>query len=477
MTAIGEKFPKTSNLWNRARPLALVAAFALTANSGCGAEGDLAEDDLSSTGSALSTTPKWTGTPDNLYALYGNSVAKMDLNCDGKDDLVVGAPDDAVTGVGKKAGKVFVYLANSLGNIGTTPMVALGSASDEDFGYAVAGADVNGDGCTDLVVGAPGFDMLFPTGGSAYVYLSAPGRTALPTPTILTVFASSFFGSTVASAGDVYAGPLATKRYAGVLVGDFSYGGHEGSAHLFRGSATGVSTTPAWTITGTTINDEFGYALAGGDINGDGYSDVIVGADGYPGGNPPAANGQVLVYKGSSTGLSTTPAWTATGALLNSAFGRSLATGDVNKDGKADLVVGAPSRNGGAVFVYQGGGSPTSLTLTLKSTIKPGPTGDHYLGASVATGDINGDTYADVVIGDYGTTGGAYAYLGGAYGLNTSTGTLKPVYWTRAGDVSTDYFGYSVATADFNKDGKADVIVGAPRNNDFTGKTYVFYGP
>jgi len=184
-------------------------------------------------------------------------------------------------------------------------------------------------------------------------------------------------GFTVASAGDVNG-----DGYDDVIVGALFYGLQgDGAVFVFHGSGTGLSATPDRSLvreqTADGINDWFGHAVASGDVNGDGYDDVIVGApnarpDGpWLGGGAGAGFGAVEVYLGSASGLSATPDWRAT-TWFSSWFGFSVAAGDVNGDGYADVIVGAPLRGpipnppeNGAVGIWLGGparaGDPSGL--------------------------------------------------------------------------------------------------------------------
>src|SRR6185503_15215080 len=198
-----------------------------------------------------------------------------------------------------------------------------------------------------------------------------------------------------------------------------------------------------------------------GDVNGDGYADVIGGADGNDAGGGNA--GRAYVYYG-GPGADAVADLTLTGAAAGDQYGFSVSTaGDVNGDGYADVIVGA-YRNGaggvdaGRAYVYYGGpvaDATADLTLT-------GAASDDQFGYSVSTaGEVNGDGYADVIVGavrnDAGgvDAGRAYVYHGGPAADAIADLTLT-------GAAAGDFFGVSVTTAgDMNGDRYADVIVGA----------------
>jgi hypothetical protein len=288
----------------------------------------------------------------------------------------------------------------------------------------------------------------------------------------------------VATAGDVNG-----DGYADVVVG--ASGGDDfgspppGTASLYLGGPSGLSTSALWTAVGEATGDRFGISVAtAGDVNGDGYADVVVGAFLNRGAFVHATGaGKAYLYQGGPSGLSTSSVWTAAGATPNNYFGYSVATaGDVNGDGYADVVVGAylsitqPGAEilyfAGTAYVYLGG--PGGLSTTAVWTAV-GQVGGGRFGYSVATaGDINGDGYADVVVGAFGEanfTGKAYLYLGGPGGLGTDAA------WNAAGEAGGARSGYSVATAgDINGDGYADVVVGSWGKPWGTGKASLYVG-
>ena len=149
--------------------------------------------------------------------------------------------------------------------------------------------------------------------------------------------------------------------YSDVIVGTYGDDNGEGRAYVYHGSATGLSTSYAWTAEGNQSNAFFGRSIASaGDVNGDGYSDVIVGAYLYDNGED--GEGRAYVYHRSATGLSTSYAWTAESNQSHASFGKSVASaGYVNGDGYSDVIVGAYGCDkceccGGRAFVYHGNG-------------------------------------------------------------------------------------------------------------------------
>jgi len=227
---------------------------------------------------------------------------------------------------------------------------------------------------------------------------------------------------------------------------------------------------------GAATNDGLGYSVAGaGDVNGDGTPDLIVGApSASPGGLFGA--GSAFVYSGADSAL----LFQKDGATAFGSLGASVAgAGDVNGDGKADFIIGAPQADPGGlsdagsayVYSYSGG---TGVLLYQKD----GAASD-YLGTSVAgAGDVNGDGKDDFIIGAYLASPGGRANAGSAYVYSGATGALL---YQKDGGAAGDFLGYSVAGAgDVNGDGKADFIIGAfyanPGGRNDAGSAYVYYG-
>src|SRR6185503_12648564 len=168
------------------------------------------------------------------------------------------------------------------------------------------------------------------------------------------------------------------------------------------GAAGIYQTSIGWNVTGVTQEDTLGNSVASaGDVNGDGYGDVIVGMENYD--NSQVNEGRALVYLGGTVGPTTTAAWSAESNEGSSHFGRSVASaGDVNGDGYGDVIVGAPDHgtplhNAGAAYVYLG--SATGLALDPAWMVK-GDRPEARFGYSVASaGDVNGDGYGDIIVG------------------------------------------------------------------------------
>jgi hypothetical protein len=413
----------------------------------------------------LATSPDWTAESDQEDAGFGSSVGTAgDVNGDGYSDVIVGA--HGYDNGQDNEGRAFVYHGSAGGLLSATPnWTAESDQAQACFGVSVGTAgDVDGDGYSDVIVGANAYDNGQENEGRAFVYHgSATGLSTTPNWTAESDQEDAQFGWSVGTAGDVDG-----DGYSDVIVGANAYDNdqqNEGRAFVYHGSAAGLSTTPNWTAESDQADAWFGTSVGtAGDVNGDGYADVIVGADGYDNGQD--EEGRAFVYHGSASGLSTTPDWTAEGDQEDAYFGTSVGTaGDVNGDGYADVIVGAYRyTNGEAIegraFVYHG--SASGLSTTPDWTAESDQV-QAYFGKSVGTaGDVNGDGYSDVIVGATWYTNGE-ASEGRAFVYHGSASGLSTTPdWTAEGDQVQAYFGKSVGTAgDVNGDGYSDVIVGA----------------
>ena len=406
---------------------------------------------------------------------YGTGLsAAGDINGDGYSDYVVGQP--YYYGGQTNEGRFEPVYGGSCGppcgpSIPTSPADLWESnQAGANEGWSVGGGgDVNGDGYSDVIVGAPLWDTATTTdAGRFQVYLgSASGLAATPSFTFEgTDGAGAYLGWWVANAGDVNGDGLSDVLVSAPYASNGSLS-QAGKVYLFLGAATptGVNPTPAWTKSGTIANEHFGIHMStAGDVNRDGYSDVIIGALGVgPGGQLGA-----FVYQGQRTGLASTPAATLIGDSVGDDYSMSVASaGDVNGDSYSDVVLGEPAWTGpdgpfqGEVRIFHGGLS--GLNTTAATTLQ-GPAAQTRFGSGASGGgDVDGDGYGDLVVGEQWLTqttfadGGAHVFLGGPSGI-------KPVSGTELAGVagSGSNFGRDVAlNLDMNGDGFADVIVGA----------------
>ena len=359
--------------------------------------------------SGLATNAAWNVTQQNTYQA---SVASAgDVNGDGYSDVIVGMPHFTTVGGGLPAnGGALVYLGSASGLATTHSWSIVGFQAGENLGRSVASAgDVNDDGFSDVIVGDPALTNPSFYEGRFHLYLgSATGLSPTPQITPESNLVGVFFGTSVAGAGDVN-----RDGFSDVVVGaPFYYNptSGEGRAFGFRGSASGLEAFPSWGVDGDQLNVELGHSVASaGDVDSDGYADVVVGAWRYSDGE--AEEGRVLVYRGSASGLQTTPSFVAHGNVANARFGHVVASaGDVNGDGFSDVLVGAPFHENGHVgegkaYLYLGSctGADTDGDLTCDAADgcpnDPGKTAPGICGCGVADTNTDGDVLPDCTDG------------------------------------------------------------------------------
>jgi uncharacterized protein YaiE (UPF0345 family) len=418
-------------------------------------------------------------------------------------------------------------LAQQSGNVDllTQANVQLDGAAAGDEASIVAGAgDVNGDGLADVIVGALLADNNGRgNSGSAYVVF---GKTSIGTVDLANLNASGSdgfridgaageAGFSVGGAGDVNGDGRADVIVGAPFAGNNGRGGSGSAYVLFGKASTGTVDLAAlnaagsdgFRIDGAVTNDQAGTAVAdAGDVNADGRADVIVGAP-LADNNATSSGSAYVLFGKTSTGTIDLANLNAAGsdgfridgaATLDEAGTAVAGAGDVNADGRADVIVGAPfARNNarpssGSAYVLFGKATTGTIDLANLNAAGSdgfridGAPGGEEAGTSVAgAGDVNADGRADVIVGaSGGGSGSAYVLFGEASMSTVDLANLNPAGsdgFRINGAAGGDQAGFRVAgTGDVNGDGRADVIVGALRagnNARFSsGSAYVLYG-
>ncbi|HSJ58982.1 MAG TPA: integrin alpha [Anaerolineae bacterium] len=431
---------------------------------------------------SLAPSADWFFGGDENGDQVGYSVGSAgDVNGDGYGEVVIGAPRDGLTT--DREGVVSLFYGKQAGLPDEVDWQAGSGQRGSLFGAAVAAAgDVNGDGYDDVLIGAPAFSDGVNAKGAAFLFFgSAAGLESEPAWSTVGTQKDGLEGHAVAGAGDVNGDGYADLIVG--VPGWSAAAMSEGAAYLFFGSAGSISQTPDWSYYGGVASAQLGASVAGaGDVNGDGYDDILVGAPGYSVDH--TGEGTILLFLGGDTGLDPAPDWQALGGQPGARLGTSVSSaGDVNGDGYDDLLAGAPhpyaeDGNPGEAFLFYGRAPLPSQHVLLSIDHREAVQFGRAVGGS---GDADGDGYDDVLVGAYLFTfdqrqeGAAFLFYGSAGGLKTQAG------WHAEGDKADTEFGYSVDVVPrLRGEGPASLVIGAPRyrqGTDPEGRAFVFYGP
>jgi len=456
----------------------------------------------------------------------GDAVANAgDINGDGIDDLIIGAYEINASYVvfGKTTGFGSTF---SLSNLNGSNGFKLTGVKGYDYaGYSVSGAgDINGDGIDDLIIGAYGTDHNGSYSGSSYVVFGSTTGFAAEIALSSLNGTNGFridgtatydrAGKAVSGAGDINGDGIDD-----LIIGASTTGDDAGSAYVLFGNTEGFGATlnlstldgsTGFRVDAASSNDYFGWSVSGaGDVNNDGIDDIIIGAleagtTGFGYVVFGSTDGFAANFNASSLDGSNGFRLDGVAARDNTGF-RVSAGGDINGDGIDDVLISARKANNGgynsgSTYVVFGRSTAFDATLALSSLDGSngfrldGVKGQDYSGWELSgAGDINGDGFADLVIGaqntsiniygEYGT-GISYVVFGSNSGfsatrsLSSLDGSNGFLLYGASGDNSGT--GVSIS-GDFNGDGVDDLVIGARSadtvtENDRTGAVYVVFG-
>jgi len=400
---------------------------------------------------ARGQTTLYTVFGDSANDQFGRSVSDAgDVDGDGFADFIVGAPFDDSNGANSGSARVFS------GADGSILYTFNGDSQTDQFGYSVSGAgDVNNDGVPDFIVGARFDDNNCNASGSARVFSGIDGS-------ILYTFNGDSpidqFGWSVSGTGDVN-----DDGHADVIVGapfDVVDGPNSGSARVFSGFDGSV----LYTLDGdSTEGDRYGFSVSdAGDVNDDGFADFIVGAPSDDNPDPPdpgGGRGDFTTNTGSArvySGIDGSVLYTVYGHIAWASLGESVNNaGDVDGDGRDDFITGAPGSVPvtftGRAWVFSG--SSGTVLYTFDG-------GVNYAISVSGAGDVDGDGFADLIVGEKFFRNDMGVEVGKA---DVFSGFDGSTLFTFVGEKFLDLLGFSVSGAgDVNDDGFADFIIGIP---------------
>ncbi len=425
-----------------------------------------------------------TGESGGGEDLFGWSVAAAgDVNGDSFPDLIVGAPScDEVAGF---AGRAYLFYGPFTGDLVAADADAIISAQNfgDNLGISVASAgDTDNDGKDDILIGARSNDAGGIQAGQAYLFRGPVNGSLSPNQATAVITGSAFeeLGIGVASAGDIN-----NDGFGDIVIGAHQFGDSNGRAYVFFGPVSGnrLSASANAIVTGQFPNDSVGIALAAGDVDNDGFDDLVLGAPHGP--IDFLDPGRVHLFFGPISGEMNAGAADVIfrGEMDNDLFGQSVDTGDMNGDGLADVVVGANqlfNDGAGKAYVFLAPFTPGLIFAVNANGKMIGEAPHDNFGDAVAVaGDVNGDGRDDMLVGawDNGTVhprgGRAYLFFGPVAGQRPALSADLIVSSEEPGD----RVGKSVnAAGDLNGNGRSDLIIGAPEFPEGDpGKAFVYF--
>ncbi|MEZ5013717.1 MAG: FG-GAP-like repeat-containing protein [Chitinophagales bacterium] len=428
----------------------------------------------------------WTGHGDTSVTAFGWSMSAVgDVNGDGYEDLLVSAIDYGNPfATEEEEGKLYLYYGGPDGLTSSPVWTYETNITVSILGFSTDGGDINGDGYSDIAAGSIQWTDPEQDEGRIWIWYGGPDGLNPDAPdwTLEMDQPYALLGSSVAMGGDINNDGYNDLFFSAKMWDEPE--SNEGKIWLYYGSPDGP-VDGGWTWQSDQTEAIAGFPVAyAGDVNGDGIDDVIIGANKYD--FVDVDDGLAVAFYGSADGPAETPDWIMSSGQKKCSFGHWVDdAGDVNGDGYDDVIISAllyeddsSQHNEGRAFVFYGSADGLADTAAWFADVNQA---EAQLGYCVAgAGDVNADGYSDVLVGaKYWTNGeeaegGAWLWFGGPNGLDTT------YCWHGEGDQANGYYGkHTGGNGDFNNDGYADFFVGAYRYTDslfMDGKGFVYYG-
>jgi hypothetical protein len=401
----------------------------------------------------------FTGEPNTTSRLGQSVVLGKDINGDGYGDMFIGAPYYR-----NIQGRVYIYYGGKDATFDVPDLTLTGEGDNNYFGHDIEVADFNNDGYADMATTALGYNSFQ---GRAYLYYGGPDFDAI---------ADKVFNGEPGTTGrfgrEIAAADINNDGCAELLVCADRLNSSRGRVYLFYGAPdTDMDTVYDLTFDGENKNDRFGLRMtAGGDVNGDNYDDVIIGAEYAPDGN---AKGKAYLFYGApGISMDRNPDKIFVGEANRDRFGNSQLLVDIDRDGFADVLIGAPgwNRAQGRTYLYWG---DTEANMDVNAdamfTGEGGALGDY-----IVCGYFNNDDYLDIVVGagNYNENRGKVYIFNGGRRVD-----IDEICDTNfIGINKGSRFGNMLASGDFNGDNYDDLAVGGRTYNNFQGRVWLYYG-
>jgi hypothetical protein len=388
-----------------------------------------------------------------------------DVNGDGFADMLICAPrcqDDR--------GRAYLYYGGKHMD-SSADVIFIGENAGSRLGnQSGVFGDVNNDGYDDVIIGVPGPTWNDKTDGYVNVYFGGPSMDSTPDIILKGEAGSGEHLGLMVTTGDID-----NDGYTDILAGAQGYDNLRGRVYLFWGGDP-LDPTPDVVFEGEESNSLFGRRIdAGGDINGDGYTDVLIGARNW-GDN---SCGRAYLFLGNARErMDALSDYTFTGKGEICHMGSSLDIFDIDNDGIDDVILGARHAVNarGQVYIYWGA---KDFDASRPDVVLNGQENSAMGGDMIECGHFNDDSYGDILAGAWRYPDWMYSH-GRAYLFhgNARDAMDTDCDHTFDGEGGTrDFFGCLLATDDLNKDGYTDALISACYGNHGTGRAYLYYGP